>query len=275
MKSNLLLVTSVLAIAGGAKAATITFESYAAGALASVGTTTNNAFTGQDDWSASSGGAAGTIVATTNSGEYVGGQALSGTSYIGANANYTVSNTYSFDLRYGIGQEMGVGHWNDDDADGLFDQAEAELQVGIVADGGSPYAFGLRTAGFGTRIWANGTGGAITTGTGLSGTAGDWYRFVVSYVANGSNYDITMAVRNLTISTDIDFDSTTSGIQPWMVTVTSGQFGVAPSDAEGLLIRTTTSGSNGLIDNINTIPEPTAALLGGLGLLGLLRRRRA
>ena len=34
-------------------------------------------------------------------------------------------------------------------------------------------------------------------------------------------------------------------------------------------------GGNGLsFDNINVVPEPSAALLGGLGVLGLLRRRR-
>lgn len=35
------------------------------------------------------------------------------------------------------------------------------------------------------------------------------------------------------------------------------------------------AGTRGSLDNLTVIPEPSAALLGGLGLLGLLRRRRA
>lgn len=34
------------------------------------------------------------------------------------------------------------------------------------------------------------------------------------------------------------------------------------------------AGNDGFIDNISVVPEPTAALLGSLGMLGLLRRRR-
>lgn len=253
MKFKSLVLTSLAALTGSAAASLIDFESYTSGALASVGGLNDNAFTGQDGWSASSGGAAGAIVATTSSGEYAGGKAVSsasGTTYIGANAGHVLSNTFGFDLRYGSGQELGVGHWNDDDADGKFDQSEAELMVGIVNDGASPYAFGVRAAGFGARIWSNGAGGTVSTGAGLGGTAGNWYRFTVTYTANGGNYDITVAVRDLTASTDIDFDSTTAGVQPWSFSVTSAQFGVATADAEGLVIRATTSGSNGVIDNI-------------------------
>ena len=36
-----------------------------------------------------------------------------------------------------------------------------------------------------------------------------------------------------------------------------------------------TGGTLGTLDNLTIIPEPSAALLGGLGVLGLLRRRRA
>jgi len=241
-----------------------------------VGAATNNAFTGQDGWSNSSSSNAGTVVTTVTSGEYTGGQAISGgtATYIGANKNVTLSSNYNFDLRYGAGQEMGVGHWNDDDSDGLFDQAEAELQIGVISGTGGWY-FGARYAGFGTRSWSDGAGSLVTGGPGVAGTAGDWYRFNVSYSPNGGNYDINVGIRNLSTGTDIDFDSGLLGVQSWSFIITAAQFGVAPASAEGLFIRTTTSGANGLIDNINTaVPEPSAALLGGLGLLGLLRRRR-
>jgi hypothetical protein len=274
------ILSSSLTLAAAANAAIITFESptYSTATTLSVApanVATNRAFDGQDGWSRSTSSSTGTVVSTTTSGEYIGGQAIGGATYIGANRNEILTSNFSFDLRYGSGQEMGVGHWNDDDNDGLFDQGESELQIGVVSGAGGWY-FGARYANFGTRVYSDGAGNVVSGGPGVAGTAGHWYRFNVEYIDNGGNYDITVDLRNLTTSTDIDFDSGTAGVQNWNFTITAAQFGVAPADADGLFVRTTTSGTNGLLDNINTaVPEPSAALLAGLGLLGLLRRRRA
>jgi hypothetical protein len=271
MKQSLPLLTLLALFASNAGATLIDFESYNVGALASVTSGTDDKeFTGQDGWSVSTSSSAGEVITTADSGEYVGGKAIGGRTYIGANAGYTLSNAYSFDLRLDGGSETGLGHWNDGDADGRYDQSEVELQVGIVSDGLTPYAFGVRTAGFGTRIWADGAGGAITTGDGLTGSLGHWHRFTVTYVANGGDYDITIAVRDLTASTDVDFDSTTPGVQPWSLTVTAAQFGVPIANAEGLVVRTSGQFGNGLIDNINTAASASgfAGWATGLGLSG-------
>lgn len=264
------LLTAALLTIGAlpmGRAAIVDFEppTYTTGQLAAAGSATNNPFNGQGGWSASSSNA-GSIVTTTNSGEYVGGQAVSGSvTYIGANGNFLLSDRYSFDLRYGQGQELGFGHWFDANSNNLFDQSEAQFQIGFVADGTAPYAFGARSAGFGSRLWASGTGpGFITSGAGLAGTQGDWYRFDVQYAPNGADFDLTVGVRDLTVAADVDFDSNTPGVQPWTFTVTSAQYGVPLSSASGIFARVTTSGSNGMLDNINTaVPEPT-------GISGLL-----
>lgn len=277
---NLLLATAlVAALSSHVTAAVIDFEppTYTVGVLAAAGAATGNTFTGQGGWSTSSANA-GNIVATTSSGEYVGGQAVSGgATYIGANANYLLTPHYSFDIRFGDGQEVGLGHWYDANSDNLFDQSEAQFQIGFVADGGAPYAFGARSAGFGPRLWASGTGpGYITSGAGLGGTASDWYRFDVQYAPNGSDFDLTVAARDLTTATDVDFDSNLPGIQPWTFTVTSAQFGVPLSSASGIFIRNTTTGSVALTDNINTaVPEPTGLVtLAAVAMAGLARIRR-
>lgn len=286
LKLHLHQFTILCATCSTLPAAIITFESptYTVGTLASTAAgTTDRAFTGQDGWSASTGGNAGAVVATTTSGEYSGGQAISGgtATYIGARQgsidfDMSAGITISFDLRYGTGQEMGVGFWGDSDNDNLFDQSETGVLFGVVSDGTSPYAMGMRYANFSTRAYSNGTGGVVTSGASpVTGTAASWYHFAITILPNGANYDISMSVRNLTNSTDVDFNSTLGGANPFTATLTAIQFGVNPYAADGIAARATTSGSNGLLDNVRlTIPEPGVTLLGGLGLLGLLRRRR-
>ena len=110
----------------------IDFESpYTAGALSTLpnAATTNRPFDGQEGWSRSTSTSAGTLITTTTSGNYTGGQGLTGTTggvtqtYIGGKSIGAMT-TMTFDFRY-YGVELGVGGWNDDDADSLFDQTEA------------------------------------------------------------------------------------------------------------------------------------------------------
>jgi len=116
LKNVLLSIICVLftILASPLHAATITFESpYTVGDLSGStnGGTTDAPFTGQQGWSLSTSNDTGGIIATSNSGEYVGGQAMyapdgstSGSAtYIGGqigNFSVTTANTITFDVNY-------------------------------------------------------------------------------------------------------------------------------------------------------------------------------
>jgi hypothetical protein len=56
-----------------------------------------------------------------------------------------------------------------------------------------------------------------------------------------------MAVRNLTTGNDLDFDSATTGIQPWSFNATDAELGPAPETADGVFVRLTGAAK---IDNL-------------------------
>ena len=244
----------------------IDFESpYTVGALSTTpGTTTNRPFDGQQGWSKSTSGNGGQIITTTTSGAYTSSQALTGSTVASAGSADTYIGGKSvgpmtslvFDFRY-YGVELGVGGWNDAEAvpDGLFDQTEAQFMAGIVSSTG--FKFGVRGANFGTRY-----------STGTSGTVGNWYRMTVT--PNSVAKTVTLDVFDLTANTAV-----TLGTSVFTLTTLTTDFGVATTAYEGISARVTSyDTAPAAIDNIQVIPEPTAALLGGLGMLSLLRRRR-
>ena len=248
-------------------AAPIIFESpdYATATPLSTGTgtLTDRLFNGQQAWSQSTSSHAGQVIVTTTSGSYTGGQGLTantttGTTqtYIGAKAGVLLTN-YSFDFRY-QSLELGIGGWNDDDADGKFDQTEAEYMPGIVAVTGGT-AFGLRVAGFGA------TGGPSNTGrfsTGTAGVNGNWYR--MSVTPDFANLQVTLAVHDLTNNAAVPLTTST-------FTLTSTEFGGDPAAYDGLTARVSSnSGGITLLDNISpdgSPPDPPAPLPGGASLV--------
>jgi hypothetical protein len=263
MKKIILANAFLVACGPFLQAATvIDFESpYTTGALSGAsGTTTDRVFTGQQGWSTSTGNSVGNIINTTTSGNYTGGQALTGgtggtaDTYLGAKAvgGFT---SYTFDFRYYADREVTVGGWNDDDADGRFDQSETEVMAGALFTGGNT-RFGVRYANFGTYIQ-----------TTTAGVDGNWYRMTVT-----TEYDatptVTLGVFNLTTNSAVTLSQSS-------FTMTGAQFGVDPTTYEGVMARVTSSSTTqAAIDNITLIPEPSIALLGSLGVFGLLRRRR-
>ena len=254
-------------------ATNITFESpydtaaaLSTGATAPTNTTTNRAFDGQQGWSRSTSGNGGNIITTTTSGNYTGGQALTGSTaagtsssldtYIGGKAVVGPMTSLVFDFRY-YGVELGVGGWNDAEAvpDGLFDQTEAQFMAGIVSSSG--FKFGVRGANFGTRY-----------STGTVGTPGNWYRMTIT--PDSVAKTVTLGVFDLTANTAVAL-----GTSVFTLTTLTTDFGVATTAYEGISARVTSyAAAPAAIDNIQVIPEPAAALLGGLGMLSLLRRRR-
>jgi autotransporter-associated beta strand protein len=248
----------VLLAAGSALAAPIDFESplYTPGNLSSVTAgTIDKAFTGQEGWSQSTSNSPGFIAATATAGLYAGGQAVratNGQTYIGAKKGYTLidpgTQSFTFDLRYGSGQEAGIGLWKDEDGDGAFDQSEAQVHFGVVG-GSTPFRFGYRSKGFGARFESP-----------LGGINGNWYRFVVSLgqTQESGAREVTVRIVNLTTEDELDFDPNQEGLQPWVTTITAANFGAAPQDSHGMMMRVTND--NAHIDNINGPPPPAPPL---------------
>lgn len=109
---------------------------------------------------------------------------------------------------------------------------------------------------------------ATTTVTGL--TVGQNYTlsFDTAVRSGVSSASITVKVDGATIDT---IDQT---VGETYVTK-SYSFTAADSSATLAFEYGNTVNTNGfMLDNVNVVPEPSAALLGGLGLLALLRRRR-
>jgi hypothetical protein len=278
MKKLLASFTFMALAASVANAATITFESpYTTGAIgATNGSITNAPFTGQQGWSLSTSNGTGLIITTTTSGEYVGGQALSASTtaadrtYIGGKlgiVNTAATNTITFDLRFQSNMVVTAGFLGDGDTDGRFDQnLDTGMQFGVLNN-----SVHVRNALFGTN----------TTLTGITGglSAGSWYRFnIIIGEVVGTNRSITMSVRDLTAGSTIDLNGASAGTD-YSFSAAVSAFGVAPEDAVGGFVRVTqlNNGSDrSAIDNLSftAIPEPSTALLGALGLLALLRRRR-
>jgi hypothetical protein len=88
-----------------------------------------------------------------------------------------------------------------------------------------------------------------------------------------------MALRNLTNGADVDLNGAGSG-NTITFSVTDAQFGIAPENAVGGVVRVSGNGNAAAIDNVTftAVPEPTtiATLGAAVGLLGLhiARRRR-
>lgn len=276
-KLNHLILPALLAMAGISSAALVTFETgqgYSVGSIGALnGGTTNAPFTGQQGWSLSTSNAPGSIITTTSSNEYIGGQAISvgaaSSTYIGGKLGIVetaVSSTITFDVRFESGVNVLVGYLGDN-GNNLFDQ---NLDTGMQFGGGGGQNPRYRDALF-VNNQPLAPSGSLTTG--------EWYRYSVAIGQSISgNRSITMSVRNLTTAANLDINGAPAG-NDWTFSVTDAQFGVAPENAVGGFVRIsgTNTGTVAAIDNLRftAIPEPSAALLGGLGMLCLLLRRRA
>ncbi len=250
---------------------TITFDDPAYLSSNSLGggtgsASTGVAFTGQDGWSLSTSSASGTVVATTDSGSYAGGQAVHGNTYIGANSDYLIAQNperqFSFDLFSGTGAErLGVGGWSDLNDDGLFQQNEMGLMAGFNNQGGT-LRFGGRAANFGTDLFV----------PDITVAADTWYRMQVTYDDDARS--MTLDVWNLTLDgIVIDLNGPDDGTSYTFAGLSESQYGFATTEFDGITMRL--SNNSFRIDNISSVPEPGPLLFafGALGLLGARRRR--
>ncbi|MDG1071307.1 MAG: hypothetical protein P8P32_06835 [Akkermansiaceae bacterium] len=254
-KSPLSLILPVLGLtAATASAATlIDFEDYA---LASDLTANGWSLAGSD-------GSAITVITTSNSGSYVGGRAIQtddgGATFAGLLVSQAGINGLQMDVNWdytgapasGLGTPtVQLSGWDDLDPAGTF--ASAERTAGLAMDNTEPdFEFMSSTGeidGNNSTLFAEKT----------------WYRLTMTWTnPDGTgNRDLTLRGYDLTNDSDLGIVNT--------VTMTAAEFGVDPSDWDGIGIRMT----RGTMDNIVLIPEPGSALLGLFGGALLLLRRR-
>ncbi len=139
------------------------------------------------------------------------------------------------------------------------DPAEESLSLVSNAGNGSSISFTFSTLGLEGIVLT-----ADVRGTGTGFTTGVW-----SYTTNGTDY--TPISGNNIATTSTTFATLTADF-----TSVTGMDNMASVTLVYTVSGATSASGNNRLDNvqINSIPEPAAALLGALGLLGLLRRGR-
>ncbi|TAE90662.1 MAG: PEP-CTERM sorting domain-containing protein [Verrucomicrobia bacterium] len=113
-------------------------------------------------------------------------------------------------------------------------------------------------------------------GTEITGLTSGW-TYTLSFDTRrrsgggGGNFDVFV---NNTLSTTGAF--TAANVAPTTTTweTRSINFTANASTMSVFIANTDVTNSGFMVDNFSIVPEPSAALLGGLGLLGMLRRRR-
>ena len=152
--------------------------------------------------------------------------------------------------------------------------------TGTAADATVHYSFGYGTSGTRRDVrFAGGTGNNEYSFGAQMGTTGT-LTSAINELATGNTSNITVKLTylsdagggNYNYQADVDWDGETH---------TSGSFTRATNTWDKVYVNTNSVSLNVLGDtytvggaSVTTIPEPTAALLGGVGALLLLRRRR-
>jgi hypothetical protein len=193
----------------------------------------------------------------------------------------TTTTTGSFTITSGPNNRIYLGT-NDTNYSTINFTFEADV---FVPNLGSPW--GIAFLGMGSRDAGGGFGepsvgsnlmmalrgtddsasGSLTSrDNGVAANA--FFNIGLTATTHGMRMDWNATTQQATFLFDLGNDGT---YDPGLTYVVNGaDNGFTASNSQLVL-----GGGNGLsFDNISVIPEPSAALLGGLGILGLLRRRR-
>lgn len=93
--------------------------------------------------------------------------------------------------------------------------------------------------------------------------------------SGAGNFDVVVNTTVPTGGFDITPTSTTWAQQSFTFTANATSHTLSIANYDYATEAATATGAGLMVDNFSVIPEPSAALLGGLGMLVLLRRRRA
>lgn len=248
MKDKHLLITSCLLILGGA---TSSFAAY---------TLTNGNFASNDTtgWTATGTVTAASGAAVMSTGAVLHQDFSNGTAATGVN--------YDFQLDFQISYS-NVATLND---------ANRIRLRGNVYSSGSSFNSGTGTwEGEQISLRYNPTVGAYQT---YNQPSGSWLNILTINLSSATNYSIriigqnfdTPATRSYTLGVSTDGTNYTTSGPITALQVNDGYI----RDFESIGFETGT-GPSFTIDNVSVVPESGAALLGSLGALALLRRRRA
>jgi hypothetical protein len=173
------------------------------------------------------------------------------TQALGRTLTTTTKGTYTLQVRFDVNNSVGFSGINIKSAIGSLFGTNELLSVGITPTTGNTSIF---------------VGGATNTTISLG------------YEVRGVNFDLSLEFNTDTgayiVGVKKTTDSVFSTVSGTMKDTNGGASGVGALAAVGFGNFNTGNDQNLVVDNLSIVPEPSAALLGGLGVLALLRRRR-
>ncbi len=128
---------------------------------------------------------------------------------------------------------------------------------------------GVANIGYETNIFSQ-----VWVDSGFTYQADNWYTLRMAVDVDNKKYSVFIGDRGSSTMTEL----TPAGGIPW---ITDTRNGNTPQDLYGIIFGTSSAVNDSvdfMIDNVYITPEPSGLLAlatGGLGLIGLLRRRRA
>ena len=236
MKHRHLLITSCLFIFGGA---TSSFAAY----ILTNGNFATNDSTG---WTTTGSVSATTGAAAISSGGIISQDFSSGTT--ATTENYDFQLDFSFSLS-SVANTHRI-------------RLRSNNYVGGNGTDGDLITLRLKTGSTIIEAFNGGTWFDALTGISVSADTNYWLRVI------GTDLDVSGRKYTVGFSTDGTTYTTSSSITAFHAS--PGEY----KDFESIGFESLAGGPTLTVDNISIVPEPSAALLGGLGMLALLRRRR-